>query len=587
MQKYKILPVIIFLLFVSSCKNNTEKSSSEKSNSKTDFTVARKIIDNPFIINDKNIRPLITLEHLFDVSVYSERSKQGFPYINQILDTDTGLYCISHFRLDSLISIYDLQTKEQIGEIPIKKQGDVFGITYINKDSILLAYNPFHFNNFYNHDSSLLMINYSGKIIKNFLYDEAYVTSTKNGLYYGESRENIKDSLTFLNRAYCVYEYENKKLFLTVVKFKMPEYIGGKEYFEVELPFIGYEDLEKGKFVSFEDVKFPYLTENLYYPTGYSITDHALMHDGQNILISFKYTDLIYKYNYQTNELTKIKGFNTFFLDTIKASPKKTRREDNNRFRYFKLKNDSKNKRLFRTFYFPKSLSKSSIIVADYDFNVLGEGILPKDCGDFFYSISKDTLIFLNIARTGNSQDSIYFSYYKMNFSDTGIVDLTNQLRNEFTEYQNENVTIKNYIEKVTDISDTTYSVIIIPSGNSCAGCSYFTTKYFSKNYKVLSKNPNYLLISDPYSSQGKYLLNEYDLNINFKNIYFDSSSNYLQYHSNEMSHNPRLVFVENNKIVFDKVYDADAITDLQKEHGKFLQKHGFATDWKYEGSTQ
>lgn len=575
MKYFKIVILLLLIIVGVACENNEIKE--------TDFTIKNKIIDNPFIIDDSNIRPLITFEHIKDVSLPAEQ-KVGFPYINQFLDTDTGFFLVTYFKLDTVLSFFDLETFEIIMEIPITKKGDVFGVNYVTNDSILLAYNPLYFHNNYNHDSSLIMINKTGEIIKNFLYDEAHVSGTKNGLLdYSNGVDAISDSLTFLTTFSSVYDYENKKIFFGVDRFKMPDYIGGDEgYFGVVLPFMGYEDLENEKFVNFDKVEMPYLAEGLYYPQNYYYTDYELLKDGEHVLISFPYTDLLYKYNYISEEIEHIKGFNSFFLDSIKVTTQAPKnRSYSNRFKYGKINYDKKNNQIIRLFHFPKSLDKTSLIISDENFNIKGEGIMPDGCDHIFYPVSEDTFVFLNIDKTANNPDSIYLSYYKINYQEEGIVDLTNELRSQFEELQDGNVTIKNYIEKVTDISDETYSVIIIPTSMSCPGCAHYTTEYFSVNYEILSKNPAYLLIADSYTTNGKNILKKYKLELDFQNIYFDSTNVYVNYHSNNMSNNPRLVLIENNKIILDKIYDADEMKKLQEDNSEFLMRNGFIKESK------
>ncbi|MBN2663561.1 MAG: hypothetical protein JXR68_07910 [Bacteroidales bacterium] len=570
MNAFKPLLILTLLYFLIGCKNNNIDN--------TQFIIDNKLIDNPFIVNEINNRQLITFEHIKDVSLVAIQSKTGHPYINQFLDTDSGLYLVSYFKFDSVLNFYNVSTKKKL-EIPLNQTGDIFGLNYVKDDSIFLIYNPLYFNNYYNHDSSLIMINKSGEIIKNFLYDEAHVSGTKNGLLYNNTNiAEINDSLTFLNTFYKVLDYENQKLFFTVERFTMPaDYIGGEDYFIVDLPFIGYEDLNNEKFIGLNKLKHPFLSDHLYYPKAFYYTDYELLHDGHNILISFQYTDLIFKHNYITNEIQKITKFNSFFLDTIKASiDQPTNSDFSNRFKYSNIYFDKKNNRFFRWFNFPLKFKKTSIITADKNYNVTGEGILPDGCFKDFYPISEDTLVFINYIKTDQSSDSIYLSYYKINYSDKGIIDLTNKLRIEFEESQTDNITIKDYIEKVTDISDITYSVIIIPTSMSCVGCADYTTNYYSANYKVLADKPAYLLIADANTSNGKNILRKYNLYMSFNNIYFDSTNTYINYHSNNMSHNPRLVLIENNKIILDKIYDAFDIKQLQEDNTEFLLRNGF-----------
>lgn len=558
------------LIIIGSCKNETNQENK--------FIIRKKPIDNPFVIDKNKKRQLITFTHIKDIGLKSEMSKTGHPYLNQFIQNDTGIFMITHYKHDSLLYIHNLKNQTEIKTIPVKKTS-LLSMLYLNKDSILLMYDA-HSTLGYNHDSSFVMINETGKVLKYFKYDEANVSSTKNGFYFGEEYDKIKDSICYTQIFFKILPFENQKVFFSIFPFKSPpNYIGGEDFFKIDLPFTGYEDLRKSKFTGFNKIKYPNLTKKTYYPQNYNRPLFELLHDNKNVLISYSYTPTIQKYNYKTGEISTINSLDSYFIDTIHATKTKPiNRSNYKRFSYSEIINDKKNNRFFRILVFPSKYNKFSIILSDSNFNVIGEGIAPDGCGDRnFIALSKDTVLFFNYNKTIRSKDSMFLSVYKMEFGN-GIEDLTKKLRREYEVelLKNSNLKITDYLKSIATIKDKTYSAIIMPTGMACQGCVEATTDFYSVYYSNKTDAPCYLIVSDANKGHAENLLKKYNLKLDFKNIYYDNNNNYIKYHPDNTITNPRLVLVENGKIIKDKIYSAKEILELQKDNAEFMKKHGF-----------
>jgi hypothetical protein len=539
---------IVLLIGCDSNKNNCDTCIS--SDSTLDITKVKE-------------RKFINFKKIMDFSIRL-KVDDNMIYTQQVLNEDDHLVLIHYFQNNKLIYT-DIDKRKNIKEVPFP-DGTISNLYRLNKDSLFLLYRP-ELRKGNNNDSILLLMDEKGKTHTFFNYDDANVISPRN--------KNLqKDSVMYLHQSF--YEplvYENNKLFLTFIRQTNCGYcLGGKDFFKIRLPHVGYVDLQKNKFIGLPKITYPYLNESSYFSSGYDPIHIISLQNNKEVLISFEYTPLIYKYNYLTDSIIEIKGFKSAFKDSIYASSVKPETSIKVQgYSYYKIVYDKKNKRYIRYFSFPFKTHLSSLIFADSSLNVTAEGIEPKGYG-FIASISKDTLLFYNYTKSLNSHDSLYFSLFTID-EEAG---LTQTVVLDYKKMDCKTYDIKEYIKNTIKTDEDNFATVIIPIDISCPGCVMETLRFFSNNIKKISGIPVYLIISTEKEKRTVEMLHNNNLDNQPKTVHIDLSSAYYNYHPENKGFNPRLILVENNKVISDKIYDATIIRILQEDLIAFLMKHKY-----------
>lgn len=546
--------LLSFILLQYNCNNKT-------SNNKCKNGVCKK---DSYTVKPKLDRPLITLSKVKDIAVKADKGVCEMLYKVQPVESNKLIFA-AHFKNAKLkknkIILFDLLKHKQLKEIDIK--GNMESFYYLNKDSVLVLFNP-HSNDGYNHDSTLVLVNEKGKIYKSLSYDAANVTSSKNGLVDYNNQNSAKDK-SYLRTYYLFYDKNN--VFLDFANFG-----NSRKIIDIN-DFVGKLNIVNNKFTKFDKIKYPYLKKGIYYPGHFEGFNTQVLHDGKHVLYSFLYTPTIYKYNYDINKLEIFRNFDSYFIDTIKADKKIPKSQYIlNRRIYVNINFDKKYNRYFRQALQSIKKNKRTIILADSNFNAIGEGMQPAHC-QYVISLSEDTLLFTNYQKTGQSKDSIFFTVYKMEFNKGDINSLKFGLGLNKKLF---NLKIEDYIKSVTNIKDTFYSLIIVQTSLGCPSCITEIIKYFGINYKKFSNSHSYLLLTDSNLNNITSRLRDNKLDIKSKNIFYDNSNSYMDYVPKDALLNPRLILVENGKIVKDKIYSAKEMIKLQKDNLEFLKKHGF-----------
>lgn len=567
MKKFILFSSI--LIFTVSCNSYKKENKCNTCNIETGWLNLTKAKD----------RKLINFKYIKDIAIDYKDRKRYYYYVQTYFDRNK-LIVIFYSNIEEKLVFVDIEEKTT-KEVSLKTNR---GFYRLNKDSLFYLFSP-SYRKGGNCDSTLVLMNETGKILKYYNYKDAHVRNSKISPNIDKQiadflskkkmlHDERDDSLMFLNTDFShPLVYEKNKIFLTFKRSTACPYcLGGKDFFKVQLPFIGYVDLQKNKFIGLQKINYPYLTDSTYYPSSYDEINLISLQNNKEILISFEYTPLVYKYNFLTDSLVKIKGFKSVFKDSIYAS--KTKPETNNiiqRYSYYHIFYDKKNNRYVRNLSFPIKKGISSLIFADSLFNVQAEGINPKDCG-FITAISKDTLLFYNFEKNSNSDDSIYFSLYTIDEKP----GLTQKVFLEQKKIDTKRYEIKDYVNKITETKEKNYAIVVIPIDLSCPGCVKETLKFFSDNIKKISEIPVYLIISTVNEEYTKERLQTFNLNNKPGTVFIDNSKKYFDYHLVNKSFNPRLILFENNKIIHDKIYNARIIKKLQDDLIDFLLKHKY-----------
>jgi hypothetical protein len=487
----------------------------------------------------------------------------------RVKKTDS-LFCIipiTQSVSDSLM-VYDFNKQRITIDIPIPERKRIYDIYFHNTDSIFILFQPDR--NF--HDNTLFLINNEGRIGNNYKLNGADIISSYNPDYNQNSVRYI--------RFYSELCYENNSLFFHTKKLKDGNtFIGEKKTGRKPFTGIGSLNTDNHTFEYFEELIYPNIHEDIYYPDGYGHPFITLTDNEYELLVSFRYTPKILRYNYKDRTIKDVPELKSFFIDTIKAF--KTIPEGryvNNRFSYLETIYDSKYKRFFRTLGFPQYLNKRSLLAADSAFNVLWEGLMPDNTG-FVAALSDSTFLFYNGNKSKNTSDFV-LSEYRIIDSAQRTEDMLEYVKSQSFDSGVE--PIEKYIEEKLQFDDSATAVVIIPTSN-CEAVSYRLLNFYAVNYKILSQKPIYYVMAGEQTTESNELLKKTSLSKKASNIYFDNTSEYYKYCKPAQLNKPRLILFDEDNLVQDITYDALNVYSFEPEILSFLKQHGIISGYYRE----
>ncbi len=531
MKKFFLLSSIIILIFAS-CKQKKNKVFYEYN----------------FIPVDSFSLPL-------------KDSVHNLAYDLQLIKTDTANYLFVYFHND-FITIYNLDKKEIIKEIPLKKGVPIFSFNAISYDSIYVFYNSSYLD-FY-HDSLFQLIDSNGKVLK------SYNITYKNYFKTHEIDTNNFEFQYSINALFYKFPYLDGKLLFTVYKLN-EEYIGDSAGKSRVLPPVGFIDTKTNK-ISFIDfpLYYPpegyYYSKNIYYKTIFKSAD-------DNILFVQGITPDIWEYNFSTQKKKKYR-LASILLDSI--APVNIN-DTTVSFLYFHQYKgvfgdiifDKYRQLYYRLCYLPSKIYKKNktFIVTDKNFNKLGEGIMPDD---YFHKMffDEDYIYMINRKKTFKNEGKIFFTKFKIkktkttkndflkNFTKNEIDTSTCNISFDSTNGKNVSIFLDNYIHK------NNYKVLIVPFLKSCPSCRDYAVWFYSLNKIYFSKNNVFLLMDYGNIAAIKSYLANYNLRLTDKNVILDTLNIYDEYVSTSF-YNPRVVVICNNKVKFDKTYYPNELENI------------------------
>jgi len=484
-----------------------------------------------------------------------------FPNITKIIEITNKAYLLAYFYPLSNIYIYDLETKALVKQISLNIKAA--NISFVNKDSIWVMGYPY---NGFNNDSSLMVIDYNGRIKHVYpLYHPNLISSKyPDSTLIPENKEMYpstwnQELIIQDNKVFFSFDYS---------------YYGFKGY-KKRFPIVGYYDLVKDTLITNHEVWFPYLKEGGYYKSNMYNPVISLNNNG-NILICFSYTPTFYEWNYHTNKI-KTHKLATHFIDSIIAS--NILYDNNDSYNclnfefgtYGELLNYQLEQNLnFRTILLPEKKygkSKYLTIFSDNNYCYKGESYTPFK--NIIRGRYKDKYIQANIENgyvslklikpifkqfnKKNIQHCLDSLYYKNTEAlKKEVCRITGNITNK--NYQPEYIV--NYARKAQNIKDTSFALAIL-NNSGCGPCNDYVLKFVSMNQSVMftrHKKPFYLMYVKEGSTIAdiKTYLNSYNIS-DYKYVKFDTSRVYKEFHPFSFD-NPRLILVSKNKVVADTI---------------------------------
>ncbi len=509
-----------------------------------------------FSCNTNKSYKIITFEHIKDIELPIEDTLFNVVYDYQYLKNESGEYLIVYLNNKEII-FYDIKTLKIVKKISLG-QNPLLTFEYINDDSIFLFYNP-AYNRFYMHDSSLLLINIKGDTIENYSWKGTPVWSWENPHYE-------KSEVAYSNLLFQKLPYFDNKIFINFDIYQK-DYFFDSTYLFNKLPLVGYFNLKSNNFQSLDFYKYPNLDQTIEYPYDFSRI-YLSKSKNNELLILFSYTPEFYIYKNTTKNFEK-NNLESKLIDSIKIISNKS--TDNNKYSYMVY--DNENNYYYRFILLSQEefgKNQYLAVVGDSDFKYVAEGLFPTNNSPKFVNFDNNILT-VNYDKTYNNPGKIVFSVYKLKFSDIN--------ENQFNEYLpkiKDSISlcklnyekkvadrkIENFIESTKFFNDSNYLLIILPM-NSCSSCLNIALNFIQMNSKLIFENNCKVLFSGNNSTHIKQLIKKHNLVIFEKNIEIDSAEIYYTYNQFDII-NPRILIIENKKIIFDTVYLPDNMNNFQ-----------------------
>ena len=533
-MKIKNILIFVILLFITSC---TQKQLS-----------------------------IVVFEHVKDYELDLTKQGKNIPYIVQIRELDTATILHVYYNYPEIVS-YDLKTEKIIEKIDINffENQQLLSFKYHNKDSIFLFFNAAE-NSGYNHDSTILMINNKGDINKSYSFEGAPVWCSENPRY-------PRDSVAYASQLFRILSFYKGKIFVPLKKYTR-QGTGDSLFFVNTFPLGGHIDIKQDTFISHHLFEIPFYKIGNYYPKAIGIQMIEISNNG-NILYYFTHTDVILEYNLKNKTVISHRA-KSFFVDSI--SPKNKPTENYSDGYYSFMRYNPYRKQYVRTVILPtpehasnyqKNVPKFSLMLLDTNFNVLAEGIYPENVGA--RNFMKDGVLSYNRKATMENNDGkIIFSLYKLNVTESTDAELLKQM-NETPDDMPKATGILSYLKTVHNFKQSSKSaVILVPIDRSCLSCMNYVCKYYADSLSFFQDNNIFLILSANNPERINLLRKETGIQDNSENLFIDDKNEYLKYI--ELYTNPKLIFIENNKIVLDSVYNPTALYFLDEDIKTFIK---------------
>ncbi len=510
----------------------------------------------------KKISNIVVFEHIEDYKIPLTKKGKSLPYAVDFHEFDTAKILSVYYNYPEIVS-YNLETEKIIERISINYFSftKLLAFNYHNSDSIFLIFNA-AYNKNYSHDSTILMINSSGEIKDNISLKGAPVWCSENPVF---KRDSVAFTTLFLNDFF----YKKDKLFFHLLNYTSKE-PGDVGFLKNKFPLGGHIDIKDKKFTE-HDISYPYFEDNRYYQNAthpYTCFTH-----NNTIIYAFRHTGNLIEYDFENRKRT-MHYVKSSLVDSIK--PDTIILDNNYGAVYQQLYYNSYEQKYIRIVKlqvdkkaspYLKNHPKFSLMLLDTNFNVLGECIFPEGFSFFPMLFTKEGIIIRNIEK--NTKDSIVFSLFKLN-----TIKGTKKQLLKHVNFQPKNIPketgIEAYLEKKHYLNKEKMVVILLPINRSCLPCVNYVCKYYSDSINILKENNVFLILNSSNKESISLLLEENNISENLPNLLFDENNDYLNYI--EGFFNPKVIFVKNNEIVEEKIYEPNDLYFLHDEISDFIK---------------
>ncbi len=535
MKNLVFILIAFSLFFILSCSN---KSANKVQNE--DLKVYQiedvKLVSFP-LDSTKNGKPL-------DAEMFFNRVFD-YCYIDNI---ETLIIPINRDRL----AFYDINSQKEYHSIKIAKNRDIINFSFVNKDSIFVFYDIDILNYDRYEPVYMHLIDYdgNGKVCEYYLDTLNFEDNSDLRLPF-ITETNLQPTITSGN-----------VFFMTQTSGS--ENIGSNEYLKKHFPLFAYYNSNTKNIKFSKSIEFPHIKENVFYNTYFRKIRYCL--SSNNLpLLRFFYSSTLYEWDY-INDKVSSHTLNSKVIDSIKPLPNENSLPQSLEAVYGSILYDKYNEMYYSFVHLNEVVYGNYytlLILADKDFNYLGEMLNPNLGGNFeFYED--------NIISYYYSNDSIHVSYQTLKKTDKplqpyldsikGVLD--NQIEKiksnmpRIDKSGNENI-LHAYIKSKFPNIEKDYVLLTLYANGSCPSCLINIKQTLNQNYEVLADLPFYLIYSGTTSEIEQEIFN-YE-NLEKIKIVKDSLGivkNMSMIENKFSSLDPRVTVIENNVVIIDTVYN-------------------------------
>jgi hypothetical protein len=359
----------------------------------------------------------------------------------------------------------------------------------------------------------------------------------------------------------------------------------GFKGYSIKHPIIGYYDMKKDTLVMNQKIWYPELNDNRYYKSEMYDVYLSLNHKG-NIIISFPFTPTFYEWNYNKDQIVT-HTVNSQFMEPIPFSETlyNDDREYHNWVFYNGLYSEMKSICISdspKVYYRDILLSSLKYgesnylrVLYDENYKYIGESLVgiselhaqtyknkhvvtTVENGKIFVRFTKQKIKPFNKNELKKKLESI--AKNKIENERNEKKELCNIVGENTIKFDYQRDDIIKYLNKSHNIKDTSYAVLIL-NKQGCGTCNDYILRFMKNNQGVLyniKNRPFYLLYVDENGTKEEIFqyLSTY-LIFDKKHTKAEVSRIYSKFHPFSMC-NPRLVFVSQNKVVYDEVHLPD-----------------------------
>lgn len=444
------------------------------------------------------------------------------------------------------IAFYDVKNHKEYHSINLKKNRDISNFTFVNKDTIIVFYKPFLFNGVYE-PLYFEMFNYKGESkICDYSIDTTNFT-----------KENIEERMP-------IPIIPNDKIIVSDGKIYFQTQtdaintIGFKNNDHINTPLFAYYDFKTKKIIFPKSIVFPNEVIGQYYNT-YFKKIHCCLSKNKTPIIRFFYSSTIYSCDKQCESIKRY-NLKSKILDTIPALKSEKSSPKSLNAVYGDIIFDNENNLYYSFVYYNNIIYEnnySSLIISDTNFNYLGEILNPPMGANLAFFKKKIILYYYK-------NDSIHIIYNKIKNTQKPIkpyLDSVKKIlkgelhRTDIDNFLLHDNPVVSYLNKSTNKKSSDRVILILYANEVCPNCEKIILETINDNYKSFI-NQNFYLI---YSGTKNEIRNIRTFeNISKINLIIDSTNTLKKIalkEDKEISMEPRLIVVKNNKILLDYNY--------------------------------
>lgn len=497
--------------------------------------------------------------HKKDIEFELPNIKNNGVYSLQVIENKNDTILAVNYQ-DFKITLYNFSTKEQIHQIPLRKEFLV-SFDYHSPDSVFVFYEPTH-RPYYLHDSTFFRINTKGEELQAYSFDATPASTREKGF------TDSPDSVYYAYLNFQKLKVINDNAFFLFGKYTIKN-IGDSVFNSFKHTTSGYLNLSDKRFTAVPQ-KYPYLKTGIFYPAEF-VNAFYTHNQSKNPVIGFAYTADVFEYDTDKNMLNK-HSLKTLLADTVAPASEPVEGRNTQQIQYKNIHYFPESEKYIRIIELPENefgMFKRTFIVSDKNFQKQGEGIFPDGLNPSFIYENDSQFIIPNYAATAEN-DKLILSVFELKEVSASKSDFRSSIEN--LKNKTKKIPYPDFLQKYNTHKADTFLVLALPYQYGCPSCIQKGLEFFRVNKETLQSEPVYLLVSGSNKTVIVSDLNDKNLQPDNRSIFYDSEESYLPYQEDGI-YNPRITIMAKDKIIFDKVYKASEMQEMQQKIADFVRK--------------